>query len=294
MQDASDADVRAALEALVAERPDLCGARVTVLGRGLDHCAYRVGDLVLRLRGDDGEDLQREAALLEVVRRRCVVAVPVPVAGGAAWFAYPLLEGVPLLDFEPQLRARHAGRVAVALGDVLAGLWATPPEEIAGLVEEDRTPPGEWREEAVGLAARLATEVPACARAGLERFLREPPPAPARTLVFSHNDLGCEHVLAEPRAGRVTGILDWSDAALVDPAKDLGLLLRDLGTGAFRRAARAAGRALATHDGLESRARFYAHCLALEDLAFGLESDQPRYAEAARVTLARLTAADTP
>jgi aminoglycoside phosphotransferase (APT) family kinase protein len=42
--------------------------------------------------------------------------------------------------------------------------------------------------------------------------------------VFSHNDLGIEHVLIDPGTWTVTGIIDWSDAAIVDPAIDFGLL----------------------------------------------------------------------
>ncbi len=40
---------------------------------------------------------------------------------------------------------------------------------------------------------------------------------------------GIEHVLVEPGTATVTGIIDWSDAAMVDPAYDVGLLYRDLG-----------------------------------------------------------------
>lgn len=294
MLDASGSDVEQALEALMVERPELRGEAVSVLGGGLDHRAYVVGEFVLRLRADDDDGFDREAALLAAVRRCCAVPVPAPVASGAAWMAYPLLPGVPLLELEPERRACHADAVARTLGGVLAALWATPAEQVAGLVEEDRTPLDEWREEAVALAARFADELPASVRSGVERSLHAPLPAPARTRVFSHNDLGCEHVLVDSQDGRVTGIIDWSDAAIVDPAKDLGLLLRDLGTAAFHRAARAAEGVLATREGLEPRAWLYALCLALEDLAFGLETGRPRYVASAQAALERLTAAHVP
>nr|WP_285650508.1 phosphotransferase [Actinomycetospora sp. NBRC 106375] len=50
-------------------------------------------------------------------------------------------------------------------------------------------------------------------RASLDR-LRD---APASVLV--HGDLRAEHVLVD--GGRITGVLDWSDARAGDPAKDL-------------------------------------------------------------------------
>ena len=45
---------------------------------------------------------------------------------------------------------------------------------------------------------------------------------PAR---FIHHDLGPEHLLADPASGRLLGILDWTDAALGDPAHDFVFLV---------------------------------------------------------------------
>ena len=91
--------------------------------------------------------------------------------------------------------------------------------------------------------------------------------------MFSHNDLGIEHVLIDPVAWTVTGIIDWSDAAIVDPAHDFGLLYRDLGPAALRVAL---GRYRGdTNDvaALSERAVFYARCRVLEDLRMGLRPD---------------------
>ncbi len=277
----------AALEALGRALPALRGEQVVELGGGLDHHAVRVGELVVRV----GErDVGRERAVLELVRRRCPVAVPAPVAGGEGWMAYPLLPGVPLLTLDPRVRAALAGPTARSLGRVLARLWATPRAEVEALVEDDRTPLGAWREEAAGLAAELADELPEAVRRKLDRAFAAPlpPAAPARR--FSHNDLGCEHVLVDPASGALRGIIDWADAAIVDPAKDLGLILRDLGPAAFEQAWREARPALPAADELAPRARLYALCLALEDLAFGTERGDDNYVRSARAALARLTA----
>ena len=40
-------------------------------------------------------------------------------------------------------------------------------------------------------------------------------------------------MLADPRTWAVTGVLDWGDAAITDPAYDIGLLYRDLGPAAL-------------------------------------------------------------
>jgi aminoglycoside phosphotransferase (APT) family kinase protein len=96
--------------------------------------------------------------------------------------------------------------------------------------------------------------------------------------VFSHNDLGIEHVLVDPAGWAVTGVIDWSDAALVDPAVDVGLLYRDLGPPA-----------LALVGGPDAeRAVFYARCAMLEDLAYGVTTGLDRYVAKSRTALSWL------
>ena len=91
----------------------------------------------------------------------------------------------------------------------------------------------------------------------------------------AHNDLGIEHVLVATATGEITGVIDWSDAALTDAAYDFGLLHRDLGPAALATALTAyrAGDTAA----LRERAAFYARCSLLEDLAFGSRTGLSAY-----------------
>ena len=121
------------------------------------------------------------------------------------------------------------------------------------------------------------TAIPATDRPAIETFLARRRRRTVAGLVFSHNDLGIEHVLVEPRTGAVTGIIDWSDAAMVDPAYDVGLLYRDLGPvalAAILRSGVESGDA-----GMRERAVFYARCSVLEDLAFGHDNGGPQFVE---------------
>jgi aminoglycoside phosphotransferase (APT) family kinase protein len=133
--------------------------------------------------------------------------------------------------------------------------------------------------EAAAAYLTVAQRVPAVHRRRVEAFLDAPAPRDGYALAFSHNDLGIEHVLVDPVSWLVTGVIDWSDAAIVDPAYDFGLLYRDLGPAALRAAV---GRYRMDADGvaaLTERAAFYARCSVFEDLAYGVETGRHAYVD---------------
>jgi aminoglycoside phosphotransferase (APT) family kinase protein len=254
---------------------------VSPLGRGLDHVAVLVGgDTVVRVALEPdpairAAAIRREAALLRAVGAVAPVAVPAPtrVEPEAGWLAHPLLPGTPLLEAEPEARERIAPATGAALGRLMAAVAALT----AALdVQLDDTPPSIWLDEARELHDRLAGEIPAAHRGAVRAFLDAPPPPPAAagTLVLCHDDLGIEHVLVDAD-GAVTGVIDWSDAAVADPAGDLGRIHRDLGPAALDPAL--AALRLAGQAAVRERAEFRARCGALEDLAYGLDEDRPAY-----------------
>jgi aminoglycoside phosphotransferase (APT) family kinase protein len=128
--------------------------------------------------------------------------------------------------------------------------------------------------------------VPAGFRRPVEAFLATAPPGGPSARVFSHNDLGIEHVLVDPAAFSVTGIIDWSDAAITDPAYDFGLIRRDLGPAAFE--ASLGAYRVPVDDGFRERAGFYARCMLLEDLAYGVESGRREYVDKSLAGMASL------
>ena len=87
--------------------------------------------------------------------------------------------------------------------------------------------------------------------------------------MLQHNDLGAEHVIVDD--GAISGIIDWSDAAITDPASELGRLLRDLGEAALPHVLDGYGAAGAERAALTARAWCYARCLIVEDLAYAVE-----------------------
>jgi hypothetical protein len=100
----------------------------------------------------------------------------------------------------------------------------------------------------------------------------------ARTPCLVHNDLAAEHVLCDPAAGSVTGIIDWSDVAIGDPAADLAGMFHwggeELASAVLSQYEREADAAL------RARARFMAACRGVADVAFGVDTRRREYVAA--------------
>jgi aminoglycoside phosphotransferase (APT) family kinase protein len=268
-----------------AHVPGLTVADVIPCGEGLDNVAFDVnGELIVRFRKEPGVAeraalVTTEAALLDEIAGALPVAVPVTVFVDAerGCLAYRKLPGAPLLEQPRASRSAWAEVVGEVLGRSLAAMHALSAARMAAFVGTDDAPLTEWRADAADLYRNVAAGIPASDRAAIETFLADEPPPPVARLAFSHNDLGIEHVLVEPGTGAITGIIDWSDAAMVDPAYDVGLLYRDLGPAALDTLLRCG--VGANDDGMRERAVFYARCGVLEDLAYGRETGRATYVD---------------
>lgn len=260
---------------------------VVQLGEGLNNVAYEInGELIVRFSKESeparrAAGVDHEAHLLAFVTGISPLPVPkprftVPEQGCLAYFKLP---GVPLLDLPRTQQSAHSPSIAATLGGLLAALHAVPIDRVADLVGRDDLPLAAWRREAAETFERVAGAVPDAHRRSVEAFLGLPPPNGGYALAFSHNDLGIEHVLVDPIAWTITGIIDWSDAAIVDPARDFGLLYRDLGPAALDAAIRSYRTDLNDVATLRERAVFYARCSVLEDWAYGIDTDHYRYAD---------------
>jgi aminoglycoside phosphotransferase (APT) family kinase protein len=263
---------------------------VTPLGAGTDHRAFRVGDdLVLRCSidhtADEADRIRREVALLALVGGRSPVPVPEVVACDpeAGLVLMTLLPGRALLDAERPDREALARQ----LGPFLEALHATPLDAAGQVVEIDETPHAEYLDGARADADALVGRVDEHLLAAVRRSLAGPPPPdpPPRAVRLCHNDLGAEHLLVSG-ASVLRGVIDWSDAALTDRARDYGKLVRDLGLGPI---GPLMARAAADDPGLVARAVFHARCSLVEDLRYGLDTGDHRYSTAATARLAALS-----
>src|SRR5215218_6254203 len=255
---------------VAAYLPDHRVDSVVPVGEGGDHLAYEVdGELIVRF-GKEPDPAARAAGVDREARLLAAVAA------------------ISLLPLPLPQRSAHAGPVAATLGELLTALHAAPTEPLAALAGIDDQPPAAWRREAAETYAAVAGEVPAVHRRPVEAFLGAPPPPGGWGPVFSHNDLGIEHVLVDLATGTVTGVIDWSDAAIVDPVVDLGLLYRDLGPAALRAALSSYRTGAGDVVTLSERAVFYARCSVFEDLAYGIRTGRHQYADKSLAAMAWL------
>ena len=175
-------------------------------------------------RAAAGAQLESELLLLanlgDPARADLPFAVPAPkghasLPEGGRCVVYPYLPGAPL---HPGELAPGPG-LAAALGRALAALHDVSRSvvEDAGLPVYEAT---EYRERRLSELDRAATtgHVPARLLARWEKGLEDVGRWRFQSCVV-HGDLVAEHVLVDGQ--QVTGMLDWSDAKVADPADDL-------------------------------------------------------------------------
>lgn len=279
-------------EVLAEHMPGYRLDSVVPAGEGMDNIAFEVnGELIVRFGKDpDPAVVVREARLLEVIKDISPVPVPEPlfVAPHQRCLAYSKIPGVPMIDVPSGRWTTHVEPIAAALGGLLTALHTAPVARLAALVAKDATTLHQWLDEARDNYAAVAGLVPLGCEKAIEAFLSAAPPPGSAVFVFSHNDLGVEHILIDPVAGEVTGVIDWSDAALVDPACDFGRLHRDLEVTAFDAVVRHYRAGVEDAVAMRERAAFYARCGVFADIAFGVETSAGKYVEKSLPALGKL------
>ena len=255
--------------------PELSVERVVAIEDGWDSLVLDVDDeWIVRMprREPVRECLAFEARLLPELAP--TLPVPLPrfelVADGLRAVAYRKLAGKPVSGTDE----RHGRQ----LGEFLAALHAFPVEQARalGVPSHDRG----WRERydafargLLGRARSLLGEDVDRAEAMLAGYLDDP-----ANFTFAprliHADLGPEHILAS--GDELTGIIDWSDARIGDPALDFAWALN-------RTPPEFAAAVLAAYDtddaSLPERALFFHRLGPWYELHYGIHFHKPEYVE---------------
>ena len=263
----------------------LAPVTASYLGEGWDNLAFDVnGEWVFRFpkRADVERQLLLEIRLLPLLAAS-PIAVPAYVWHGRPSALFPRhFGGYARLPGRPAIDAARAGWAA-ALGRFFSWLHAFPAgaARAAGVPHQRSSALIEaLRADALADVHRLGEVAPDAPLEAWHAFIRagaarpESPPAD----VLLHGDFSGEHALFEPASGRLTGIIDWSEVAVGDPAIDLSGLFH-WGGPAFARRVLAEYRGTAD-EATVARAQYLAACRGVGDVAFGLQIARPAYVEA--------------
>jgi len=219
------------LDALAAAHPSIGFGDAAVVDTGWDFVVVDTGEWIVRVprREPVAAVLRVERRLLALLGPRLPVAVP-------DMSLHALDDGTPYALYRrlPGEAAACADAEAIA-GDVAGLLTALHAIEPADALVLGLVAPGKLDLEV--LARRATAEVVPllpweAVEALREAFaaLREPPPAEA----VVHADLGESNLLVS--GGALTGVIDWADAHVGDPAYDLSWFVQCLGVEGARAA----------------------------------------------------------
>lgn len=221
---------------LVARHLSIIPARLEPLGHG-DFClAFQLGSEVVRVarHAEAAAALEREACSLPMIAPRLPLPVPRP-----AYHAPPAcppftrhagITGDELtrerwLAMMPEQRQRAAADLAAllrALHDLpldAGHACALPRLDAASLANGLRVP----------VVDTLGPLLDAQTRQRLDTFLAEVAERPAQRPVLLHGDVAPGHVLYDPDTARLTGVIDFGDLAIGDPARDFVYVYEDFG-----------------------------------------------------------------
>jgi len=173
--------------------------------------------------------------------------------------------------------------VAQQIGGFLDTLHAYPIDRAgeAGVVET-RDLVAHWRDrafEGLGRIVGLDGDLRAVAR-----YLENAGPAPFEgTPTLVHNDLWAEHILIDPDSGGVSGVIDWGDVVIGDPAVDFAGLYTWFGKSWVEQVLANYSRSLDT-EGM-ARARYLAACRVVHTIALGQELQYSHWVGKGRTAL---------
>ncbi len=280
--------------ALIAGQfPQLADLPVRPFDAGWDNTVFRVGDdLLFRFprREIAVPGVRREIAVLGRLAPHLPLPIPVPLHVGAPalgfpwpWFGAPRLPGVGLMTTGLPFEDRAA--VGAALGEFLRALHSPV---LAAEVGEGLPPDPTRRADMPYRVALTRARLHELAEAGewiddaathaLLDAAATLPPSSGRAVL--HGDLHAAHVLVAGDA--VTGVIDWGDLCVGDPAIDLSIAFGAL-AGPSRAAFLAARGPLDA--ATELRARTIAVTLAAILLAYAIDQDLPHVAAECRRAL---------
>jgi aminoglycoside 2''-phosphotransferase len=223
--------------------------------------------------------LRTETAILEEIQGRVPLPVPNPLwtaldrPVGQAFVGYRLIPGEPLWrdTFRAITDRPTVKRIAHQVASFLQALHSLPVDEAIGvplpLQDTAKQVADIYRRIRLKLFDRMRPDARAWAAAHWETFLDDPANWGYRP-VLKHGDFGPSNILFDSPTRRVTGIIDFGNSSLGDPAYDFAGLLSGYGVEFIGHCADVYP-AVTTFLG---RIHFYRGTFALLEALFGIEN----------------------
>jgi aminoglycoside phosphotransferase (APT) family kinase protein len=257
--------VHDALRRRIEARLGVEGATVVEIEEGWDSLVLELdGEWIVRVprRDEVRRSMRDEVRLLRALAP--VLPVPVPrvevVEDEAEVFfvAYRKLLGRPLEEAPASLAAELASFLAALHGFPRERAGVPPQQELTEAFAREVLPllgAGERRRAEAMFEHRLSTT----------------------DIVLLHGDLGPSHILSD--GVQVTGVIDWSDACLGDPALDFAWLLHGTNEEFATRLLDAYGEERGSDPDLRARALFYHRLGPWHEVLFGLKHGRTEFVE---------------
>jgi aminoglycoside phosphotransferase (APT) family kinase protein len=293
----ADIDIDAALAARLVARqfPELACSTVQPFGVGWDNAAFLIDNrIVFRFprRKIASNLIEREIALLPHVAKYLPLAISAPEFIGRTTEEYPwvfagytLVVGSTLCSVA--LSDNSRGHLAEPIGEFLKALHGIEPAQLVARGLPPDTIGRLDHEKRLGVARERTSELTASGQLAsgdlLMAWLETHPPVALadekRRLV--HGDLYARHILIDTR-GEPSGVIDWGDVHLGDPALDIAiahLVLPSHAHAAFRDAYGP------IDDRTWTAARYRAIYHAILELDYGIREDDVGMREGGRAAL---------
>lgn len=220
--------------------------------------------------------VQREIDLLPQLTPALAVPVPQFCYPGqmtpgrpSPFVGYPKLTGVTLQ--RAHLSDEQVASLVPALAAFLDALHRFPQTRALQAGVEGHTPQ-QWRARYRALHRQVFPLLDRQGRQLSARLWEDGLQDGARTVfepVLIHGDLAGEHLLCDPGRGILSGVIDWGDLAIGDPALDLVGLYNQFGTDLTHQVV--ACSQLRGERALWRRVAFYLQCLPFTRLLFAVE-----------------------
>ena len=278
-------------EAVLSQFPSIAAATVESIGDGWDFDVYEIDERwVFRFpkRREYDARFLTELALLDMVAGELPTPVPGYTFRGTPCEAFPYhfggyakLRGQCATGVEPSGPGEAA--IAAQVGELLRCVHTCDVDRLSklglyGLADEGSA--DAQRRETLGHLAKLKADLPAATHERCVELFGDPsqmPPPYEGGLCLIHGDLLPGHILVDSVAERVTGVIDWTDAALSDPAGDFVGIWMWCGDDFVERTLKSYGRPIDDH--MRRRIRYRGLSVAVSELYYAQAHGYGSYAQ---------------